>query len=431
MKPHPIQTSLLITTAAVSCAGAAEAIKPSTDVVPPPAAANEILSQSARESTLRLGPIDIFPHASLSTTYDDNLLISHEGRINDQEWTVAPGLMVALGDVSTSLPGPVTMGQLRNLLYYSIADSASKPRRFLGVDYTPAINFYIDHDQFNNVDHPVHFTGGYNFSRMTVEADFDFVHGQFKDNGVGDLVTINDYNAALRTRYDLSELTSLEVNGHYLQYDYVHPTFQGYWDIRNEDWLNHQFGEKVTAGLGGAFGYMEPQDNPYQTYEQLLFRGIYRATGKLFFDAHVGVEWREYHTGAPNTVKPVFSIAGVYVPQERTTLTLEAHRREEASPFPGANFTMLGFTASVRQRIGRSIVAGLTGGYDNYEYNEIIADNNEVRNDNYFNVSVNVDYEFNPHWTGTIFYTYRQDSSDVVALSYYNNLVGARLLWQF
>jgi hypothetical protein len=281
------------------------------------------------------------------------------------------------------------------------------------------------------VDHPVHLTGGYNLSRMTVETDFDFIHGQFKDNGVGDLVTIDDYNAALRTRYDFSERTSLEVNGQYLQYDYVEPNFQGYYDIRNEDWLNHQFGEKFTAGAGAAFGYMNPEDNPSQTYEQALLRGTYRATGKLYFNANVGVEFRQYDTGAPDTVKPVFSVAGVYVPQEKTVLTLEAHRREEASPFPGDNYTMLGFSASLRQRLGRSIVAGVTGGYDNYQYNEVIADNTQVRSDNYFNVIVNVDYEFNPHWTGTLFYTYRQDSSDVNMFSYYNNLVGARVRWQF
>src|SRR5215472_6723870 len=122
MKPCSLLISVSITACAVSCPAAEDAIMLSTEPVPSPAAAEAILDQTAHETTLRLGPMDLFPHAALSVAYDDNVLISHVDPIQDVEWAIAPGLMFALGDIGSSLTSPVSIDKLRNLLYYSLAD---------------------------------------------------------------------------------------------------------------------------------------------------------------------------------------------------------------------------------------------------------------------------------------------------------------------
>ena len=410
---------------------AADSLTVSTNAVPPPAAAEEILRQTSREGNLRLGPVDVFPHAGASITYDDNVLISSRNQISDVVWSLSPGITAAIGDVSTAIPGQVTIDRLRNLLYYSLADESSKPRRFLGADYTPSVNLYTEHDQYNNVDHSVQLSGGYNFSRLTSELDFDFRHGQVKDNGVGDLVTLGTYSAALRNSYLLSERSTIEVNGDYLGYDYADPRFQSYWDFRNTDWFNHQLGEKLSGAFGIALGYMEPNQSPSQTYEQALVRGVYRLTGKVYFSAYGGVEWRQFKTDAPDSLNPVFSISGFYQPRETTFLSVEAHRREEASPYSGYNYTRIGFSAGVRQQVFNRLFANVTGGYDQIQYNQTTADNSVFRADNFFYIQTSVDYEFNPHWTASLFYNYHQDASDVPIYDYSNNLVGARFVWRY
>jgi hypothetical protein len=223
----------------------------------------------------------------------------------------------------------------------------------------------------------------------------------------------------------------VEVNGDYVRYDYIRPSFQGYQDLRNTDWFNHQLGENLSAAAGVVFGYLEPARSPSQTYEQALVRGTYRLSGKLYFSANAGVEWRQFRTAAPNALNPVFSVSGVYAPRETTTITLEAHRHEEASPFNDFNYTQLGFSAGVRQAVFNRVYVGVRGGYDNFQYTQTATGTANVRTDALYYAQVTAEYEFNRHLTGSVFYTYQHDSSDVQVYSFSDNLVGVRVLWRY
>jgi hypothetical protein len=48
----------------------------------------------------------------------------------------------------------------------------------------------------------------------------------------------------------------------------------------------------LSLGVGLAFGFVFPNGNANQTYEQLLARAVYRLSGKLYFSSSVGVELR-------------------------------------------------------------------------------------------------------------------------------------------
>lgn len=429
MKPCSLLLSVSIAAYAVPCRASQYVII--TEQVPSPTAAEAILDQTAHEMTIRLGPVDVFAHAAASVAYDDNVLISHVDPIHDLEWSIAPGLMFALGDLSSSPTSPVSMDKLRSLLYYSMADDQSKPRRFLGLDYTPAVNLYTDHSIYNNVDESVRLSGGYTFSRMTVGLDFDFNYGQVKDNGVGDLVTVADYDTRLRTRYDLNERTSLELNAEYLGLDYIEPQYQGFQDIHGDFWLDRQFDQKLSAALGVGLGCLQPEFDPGQTYEQALIRGVYGLTGKSYFTASAGLEARQFGTSAPDALRPVFSLTGVFQPWANTTITVEGHRREDTAPFQGENFIQLGASVNARQWLFNRFYAGLGTGYDNIAYTDIETNNSQVRTDNYWFLIATFDYEFNNHLTATLFYTFRTDNSTDASVSYDNNIVGVRVGWKF
>jgi hypothetical protein len=401
-------------------------------IVPSEAASRETLRLSAQQSTLRLGGLDLFPHAAGMVSYDDNILISHTSPMNDVVWTFSPGLTLAAGNVGAYLPGSVTLEQLRNLLYYSTVDDVSKPSRFFALDYTPSFNLYTDHSQYDNTGQSAKFSGAYSFTRLALGLDADFTRQYAKDVGIGDLVELDTYYAYLRSRYDLTDRTSLEVNGIYNRYEYAQPQYQGYSDLKNEDWLNRQFADRLSLGVGLAFGLAFPAASPDQTYEQLLARAVYRLTGKFYLTAALGLELREYGGGESDTVKPIFSLTGIYQIRESTALTLEAHRYDEPSPYAGQNYTDMGASIGARQLLFGRLSASASLGYDNYnyEYTTSVPGSSTSRTDNYMSARLQFDYKFNRHVTGSLFYTYARDESSYDYLSYDNNVVGLQLTWR-
>ncbi|MCX6928132.1 MAG: hypothetical protein NT154_33715 [Verrucomicrobia bacterium] len=399
-------------------------------VVPSETAARETLRLSAEQSTLRLGGLDLFPHATGQVQYDDNILISHTDPLKDVIWTFSPGLTLAGGGVGAYLPGSVTVEQLRNLLYYSLVEDVKKPGRFFAVDYTPSFNFYTDHSGYDNTGQSAKLSGGYAFSRLALGLDFDYDRAQVKNTGVGTLTQDSIYNARFHSRYDLTDRTSLEVNGQYYRLDYDDPIYQGYDEFKNEDWLNRQFADRLSLGVGLGVGFVFPNESANQTYEQLLARAVYRLSGKLYFSSALGVELREYDSGQADTVNPVVSLTGIYQVREGTTLRLEGHRRDDPSIYAGQNTTALGASIGASQLLFGRLSALAFLGYDNYKYNTTVPGSSTSRSDNYFFGRLQFDYKFNRHVTGSLFYTYYRDDSSYGFYSYDDNVVGLQVMWR-
>jgi len=434
MKPLTNLTTFsttLILSSLVPCARGADYPTPGDVVVPPETAAGEALDLSSREGSLRIAGLDFFPHASSTALYDDNLLISHTNKLAVNELTFSPGLTIVGGDVATAFPGSVSLGQLRNLLDNSLLDDASKPQRFIGIDYTPALNLFVDHNHYNNVDEFAGLIAGYTFARLTIGVDQDFKNEAEKNNLVGDRVTIWSYDTHLRSRYEFTDRTSVEMNGNYLKFEYDDQVFQGYQEFRNDDWLNRNFNDKLSAGLGAAFGYVIPEGNSSQTYQQALGRAVYKISGKINLIAKGGVELREYGQGQTDTVHPAFDVLGLYQPWETTTFSLKAYGREEPSPSAGADYTTYGASAGARQLLFNCLYADVNAGYNDVNFISTGPSGGAGRTDNFYFARLRFDYQLNAHWTASLFYTHNQNTSTTSEFSYANNIVGARLYWQF
>ena len=401
-------------------------------IVPSDTAARETLRLSSQESTLRLGGLDLFPHAAGQAQYDNNILISHTSPLNDVIWTVSPGLTLAGGGVGAYLPGSVTVEQLRNLLYYSLVEDVSRPGRFFAVDYTPSFNFYTDHTEYDNVGQSVKLSGGYSFSRLALGLDFDYTREALKNNYVGALTEDSVYDARFRSRYDLTDRTSLEVNGRYYYLAYDDPLYQGYQEVSNENWLNRTFADRLSLGVGLVVGRDLPQQSPDQTFERALARAVYRLSGKLYFSSSLGVEFRQYDSGESGNLNPVLGITGTYQLREGTTLNLEGHSLQEPSPYGGYNDTRWGGGAGVRQRLFSRVYVDASAGYDNIRYNFYGTQGqpSSSRSDNYFSGRLTFEYEFNRHVVGSLFYTYYRDNSSYVAYSYDDTVLGLKVLWR-
>lgn len=394
-------------------------------------ASAEALKQSAGKTTLRLFGLDVFPRVALRTMYDDNLVITSSNKLSDVEWTISPSITMAAGDVSLYLPGSVTLGQIRNLLNYSLLDDAAKPERYVGADYTPSVNLFADHDQFDNVDHTAGFSGGYSFARLITGMDADYSRIAVKDNSVGDRVTREMVQATWRNRYEWTDRSAVEINCHYDRLSYENLTYQGYDEFRNEDWFDRKLGARLETGVGLAFGFVYPQFSPDQTYQQAYLRAIYRLTGKLYARARAGAEWRQYGSGNGSTLDPAFEIEVIYQPRQTTTITLAGHQRSAPSFGADYNYEIYGFTAGVAQQLTGSLDAELICGYEHVDYVRFTAGPSANRIDDVFTIRANLGYEFNTHLKAVLFFTHDRDESSLSRYAYANNVAGIRISWRY
>ncbi len=387
--------------------------------------------QSAGKTSLRVLGLDVFPHAAVSGMYDDNVLITHSNAISDVEWTLLPGLTVVAGDVSTAFPGSVTLEQLRDLLRYSLVTDEDKPSRFLGVDFTPGINLFTENSRLNNVDYNAGMTAGYAFSRLSLGLDQDFSRVAYKDNEIGARITYINFKTNLRARYQLTDRTLFEMDARFVRSYYGISVYQGYEEFRNEDWADRRIGGKMEVGVGAAFGFVYPDINPQQTYQQLLVRGIYQISGKLDIRTYLGGEVREYSGGASDTLDPVFNLALIYQFRPPTTFTLEAHRQDQPSPEGYYNYQTFGFSGGVKEKLFDRLSVNLSAGYDNVNYASLSSAAPINRGDNYYSVRTGFDYEVDQHLTASLFYIYQADASNLSQYTYSDNMVGVRVGWRY
>jgi hypothetical protein len=422
---------LLAGLCSLATAHGAEYVTPDDVWLPSEHASQETLNQAASQAGLRVAGLDFFPHAAATVMFDDNILISPSNPLSDVEWTLSPGLTLVAGDVTACVPGPITLDQLRSLLNYSLVEDSSKPQRFLGADFTVPVNIFTKHSQYDNADQLGGLSAGYAFSRLALGLDQDYSRVDEKDSTVGNRVTVITYDTKLRSLYELTDRSSVEVNGRYYNQGYADPAYQGYQEFRNDDWFNREVGAKLTLGLGMAFGFVYPDADANQTYQQLLARGVYRLTDKINMNAYVGVECREYDSGIANTVDPVFSVSFIYQPLARTTLTLEAHRWDQPSPTGDYNYLTLGFGVGVRQTLIGPLSAVLSVGYDNVSYDLLQPGVSNNRVDDYLFLQASLEYEVSTHWGASLFYTRQQDDSSLRRYTYADNMVGARISWRF
>lgn len=406
-------------------------LTPNDVVMPPERASEESVGQSASRASLRFIGLDVFPRATVTGMYDDNLFISHSGAISDFEWSLAPGITVVKGDVSTYLPGSVTLAQVRNLLDYSLVEDSARPQRFVAVDYTPSVNIFTEHGGNNNVDEFAGFSAGYGLSRLAVGLDQDYTHVAEKNNEAGTRLTHDLYETKFRSRYELTDRSGIEVNGKYSLLNYTDPRYQGFQEVRNDDWFNRQIGAKVNAGFGVVFGFVYPEVQSSQTYEQAVVRGIYRMSSKLDLRFTAGAEYRQYGSERANTVSPIFSVEGIYQVTAKTIVTLDGHRLDYPSPFGDYNYETFGFYAGVRQDLTDGWSASLSGGYDNTDYIYLQTGPSENRSDGYFSVRLSLDYDLSQHLKASLFYIRREDDSTIEQFSYGNNMVGLQVGWRY
>jgi Putative beta-barrel porin 2 len=373
-------------------------------IAPTSLAARQLLEESVQPG-LRLGKFDLYPRATAMVLYDDNIFLNGIVKESDLIWSIAPGASLMLGE-----PG----------------------ERSLTLEYSPNILFFTDHTQFDTVDHTARLRGTWPFSRLTLGFSQDFAQASSVVLGYAGRVEHRSFNTSLTSRYEVSDKTSVEVNGRQTFTDYQGTQFINSREWANDDWVNYLIPPKLSLGGGFTFGYLDLERYPHQIYERLSVRAVYTATGKLDLNASVGGERREYSGASSANYYPVFSVGAVYHPTALMTINLNAYRQEQNSVYlADQNYLSTGFSASVRHVLLERFVASLTGSYYNSEYHRNFGSFSSTLSYDSFSVRPWFDWLISRGWRAGVFYAYRQNLSEVNFYDYTSNQVGMQASWAF
>ncbi len=344
----------------------------------------------------------LFPHFSVTGIFDDNVYLSSDNKVSDFYFALSPGLGATYGSDDSTL-------------------------RFQA-DYTASFLVFMKESSQDTVDQnaAVHVT--YALPKLTLGLTLSFQSLNGASVDVGDRVRRQIFYIGVTSNYVLDEKFSFDFN--------VDDTGADYHDLndsneaRIQTWLNYQATGKTNVGLGLTLGDLSVQNATNQTYEQLLARVKYDATGKLSLYASGGVELRQADT---EKVSPVFAIGAVYSPTATTTISLDFHERiYPSAALDGQDYRATGFMLTVTQQLRQNLSAILTAGYENTKYFAVDEDIFSDRVDHYTYVRVGPDWQVRPWWHLGAFYEFsRNASSGEDSRSFTRNRVGLQANFAF
>jgi hypothetical protein len=191
------------------------------------------------------------------------------------------------------------------------------------------------------------------------------------------------------------------------------------------DWLNYQLWPRFDIGIGVGGGYVAVSQGTDMTYEQYQGRVNWRATDKISFQVHGGLEDRQFlDAGTGDLINPIYGVTVQYQPFEVTTLSLSANHTVSTSPFQNQVTENTDLTGSLNQRLLKRLYLSLGGGYHAVTY---VASANGVsvgRQDKYCSFNARLSTTFLKRGTIAATYQFSNNSSSLAGYGYSSNQFG-------
>ena len=359
---------------------------------------------------LQYGMFDVRPSLFGTLTYDDNVLTTSTDQLSDVIAAFSPSVLLGAGDYRQREEALLTFG------------------------YTPTFLVYFDHSDLNRIDHDLALEGQSRPGKWTLglKQQVKILTGSELDAGT--LVDRNIYTTDLHVGYEISPKTSVSVGGHLAVNDY--DALNSYNEYGGSGFVDYEVSPKLKFGGGMVAGWVDNQTSVDQSFQQLLARSVYSWSEKLDFTGSVGVEFRQFDSNQENDVNPVFSLAATYRPEEKLTLSLEAHRRTLSSVvLVDQNYDNTGISLTARYRFTDRWAFNFGAAYDHNDYESTQDSVNAHRVDDAYNVRFGVDWQVVERCTAGFYYLYRKnDSSGGTSASqfgYSNNQVGVSVAYRF
>ena len=366
---------------------------------------------------LQYGIFDVRPTLFGTIAYDDNILTRDINKRSDVVFTFSPSVLLGAGD-------------------YRQREAA-----MLTFSYTPSFIFYADNTRFNRNNHELEAEAMARPGKWTLGLKQDVRILTGTDSDVGTLVDRNIYTTHARVAYEISPKTSAELGAALSVNDYdLAKTVNNYKEWSVSGFVDYALTPKVKVGGGVTAGWVNNEGaNIDQSYQQFLVRSLYSWSEKLDFTGKFGLEVREFgesgsNQSVGNEVNPVLSLGATYRPDEKFSLSAEAHRRVESSVvLANQNYTTTGFSLTARYLLNDRWAFNFGGAYDRNEYHATAPNVPAQRRDNIFSARVGADWRITERFVAGLFYQYRINDSTGGGpqFKYSNNQVGLSLAYRF
>ena len=359
----------------------------------------------------------------LRWSYDDNIELSPNNKIEDFSVRIDPVVIVSFGDV------------------------ASHGASFIKFEWDPDIVLFFDDSEFNAFQNVLHLEGGSNFGRLTLglSEQAQFLNGSDVNQSTsGGFVSgvnldvrgqpqVNLFNTQVTGTYDLTGKTSLSGGVQWSVTDYADSDLVSSQTVAGNLYANYAYGPKLTIGVGGSIGReFADSPTPDQTFEQLNVRASYVLTGKLTASGSVGLEFRQSDAGSGTYVSPVFGLDLSYTPFDGTSFTLSGSRTNQSSAsLAGQDFGSTQLTATFQQRLLQRFSVSLTAGYQNQTYFNATSLDSSTRDDNYYFIQPEIGVKITRYWYAGGYYLHRQNDSSVSIFGFNENQTGIRATFTF
>ncbi|HEX4086685.1 MAG TPA: outer membrane beta-barrel protein [Chthoniobacteraceae bacterium] len=344
-------------------------------------------------------------HASVGSTYDDNIFISDTDRQSDLITLITGGGGLTLGDYTT------------------------KQGSYLTADYTGIGEIFARHTDQDAYEQNALLDGQALLGRLTIKGGFQFEDLADENIDIGARVQSRIYTGNLDVRCDISDKTFLDLTAQLTDADY--DLYVDSNDERGGLSLNYRPDPVLTLGLGAMGGVLNVEDAGSQTYEQGLVSAAADLTGKFTLKASGGVEGRQYPDGGGHTT-PVWELTADYQPFAAVDIHLTGYRRVMNSAlYTGYDYAATGFDAGVEYTLSPCFGLLLNGGYENTDYLNITGGASLSRSDDYYFVQPGVRYTASSYCTVDLNYMHRENASSQKSFSFTNNQVGLTVNFKF
>jgi hypothetical protein len=349
------------------------------------------------------GPVSLRPHLFYQFLYGDGIPSTLTNYVTTTIQEISPGLLFGIG-------------------------------RHWILDYTPTWRLYSNKEFRNTLDHSVRLTGetAYEDWVLGLSQSYDASSTSLVETGTQ--TDTEKYLTAFKASCRLNSKISLDMA--VIQNLVFAEQFQSSSEWSTLDWLNYQFWPRLDAGLGLGFGYVKVDTGYDMTYEQLQGRINWRATDKISFQAHGGLEDRQFlSSGADAVINPVAGGVIQYQPFEATKLSLRADHIVGVS-LVLASSTQNQVTESteisvgVNQRLLGKLYLDLGGGYHTVAYVPSGA-SSPSREDDYYSFNVGLGCSFLKRGQAAVFYRISDNSSTEAGYTFTSSQVGFEISYQY
>ncbi len=351
----------------------------------------------------RWGPVTLRPHMFYRFLYADGLPSGGTNHTASAIQDISPGFLFGIGSHWT-------------------------------LDYVPTWRLYSSRQFRDTLDHDVRLTGWTAYEDWVFGLSQGFVSSSMPLVETGTQTDQKIYSTAIKASYRLNSKMSLDLT---LDQNFMlSDGFQSSRQWSTLDWLNYQFWLRLDAAIGAGFGYVNVDTGSDMAYEQLQGRVSWRATDKISFRVHAGLEDRQFlSSAAGDLINPVAGGAIQYQPFETTRISLSADRVVTTSLLTVSSsqtqvIESTDVNGVLNQRLLKRLYLDLGVGYHTGTFVASSADP-AGRRDEFYSFNVRVYMSFLKRGTAAAFCQISDNSSTAAGSTFSTSQFGCELGYRF